>query len=149
MNSASTCLVLLATTLLVSGCGERNSTQNRPKKMSVAETAAESDALKEKAEARHAARFTHQFPAGGSGGVTSVPVAGHPFYGFHGENYSSSTGNDGVFTEVNFQFRLLDRREGEDIYEITGTVYLKSEQDGSVTSETVDLPKTFDDRNSS
>jgi hypothetical protein len=135
MNNRVRFLFLLATTLLVSGCGKGDLASHKPAKTAVADTAAEPDALQEKTEARHAVRFVHQFPDGGAGGVTSVPVAGQPFYGFHGENYRSSTGSEGTFTEVNFQFRLLDHRDGKDIYEVIRTVFRKTEQVGSVTSK--------------
>jgi hypothetical protein len=92
--------------------------------------------------AQHVARFTHGFPNAGNAGIRHARVEGKPFYGFDEENFSSLTRLDGAETEVNFRFRLLDSRDGKDIYEITRTVVERKGLDGPVTSESKGQPVT-------
>jgi hypothetical protein len=72
--------------------------------------------------AQHVARFRHGHADAGTGGVSPRRVEGKPFYGFDGTNFTSCTRLDGSETAVNFQFRLLDSRDGKDIYKITRTI---------------------------
>lgn len=76
----------------------------------------------ERPMAQHVASFTHRFLDAGSGGVTTKRIEGQPFHEFDETNYTSSTRLDGSETAVNFQFRLLDSRDGKDIYKITRTI---------------------------
>jgi hypothetical protein len=92
--------------------------------------------------AQHVARFAHGFPNAGNAGMTPVRVKGKPFYGFDEENFSSLTRLEGAETEVKFEFRLLDSRNGKDIYEITRTVIERKGLDGPVTSELKGQPVT-------
>jgi hypothetical protein len=92
--------------------------------------------------AQHVAEFTHSFPNAGNAGMTPARVEGKSFYGFDEENFSSTTRMDGAEAEVNFRFRLLDFRDGKDIYEITRTVIERDGLDGPVTSESEGQPVT-------
>ena len=72
--------------------------------------------------AQHVASFIHSFPDAGSGGSTPYPTEGQPFYGFDGDNHSSSMRLKGKETEVKFEFKLVSATDGKDIYEITRAV---------------------------
>lgn len=94
-----------------------------------------------KPEAKHVAEFRHQFPEGkengneASGGSKPVPVDGQPFYGFDDLNYSSETSYKGKGKNVNFRMKLVDHRDGKDVYEITRSVSL-TETDGISSTKT-------------
>jgi hypothetical protein len=92
--------------------------------------------------AQHVAEFTHSFPNAGNAGIRHARVEGKPFYGFDEENFSSLTRLEGAETEVKFEFRLLDSRDGKDIYEITRTIINRTKPTGSGTSESAGKPET-------
>jgi hypothetical protein len=92
--------------------------------------------------AQHVASFIHSFPDAGSGGSTNYPTEGQPFYGFDGDNHSSSTRLKGKETEVKFEFKLVSATDGKDIYEITRTVINRNAVDGPVTTESAGQPVT-------
>jgi hypothetical protein len=92
--------------------------------------------------ALHVAEFTHGFPNAGNAGSRPERVEGKPFYGFDEDNFSAITRMDGAETEVKFEFRLLDSRDGTDIYEITRTVIERDGLDGPVTTESKGKPVT-------
>ncbi len=70
-----------------------------------------------------------------------MSVEGQPFYGFDDENYSSDMDYKGKGKTVNFRMKLLDRRDGKDICEITRSVDIRK-TDGVVTSESKGAPMT-------
>lgn len=96
----------------------------------------------ERPTALHVAEFTHNFPNAGNAGLRPERVEGKPFYGFDEQNFSSLTRLDGAETEAKFQFRLLDSRDGKDIYEITRTITNRRKLGGSVNSESTGKPET-------
>lgn len=92
--------------------------------------------------AEHVAEFTHGSPNGGNTGYMPARLEGRPFYGFDEENISAIARTDDAETEVKFEFRLLDSRDGKDIYEITRTVIERKGLDGPVTTESKGQPMT-------
>ena len=146
-----TTLLLLSFLLIAFGCSaekpDSTTVGNTSSTESTAAPTAESATPMVKPEAMHAAEFRHKFPDpkeegnGASGGITSVPVSGQPFYGFDGANHSSETEYKGNGKVINFRMKLVDHHDGKDVYEITRTVTLRK-TDGSVTKETKGVPKT-------
>ena len=140
MNLLRFVLILLLFLSITSGCSDDASIDSEVKSPASAKSTV-------KPEAHHVAEFVHQFPEGkengngASGGLKPEPVDGQPFYGFDDANYSSETSYKGKEKSVNFRMKLVDHRNGKDIYEITRSVSV-TETDGNRSTETEGVPTT-------